>query len=141
LSLPQDYADMLGWREQVEAMTTAFRQLPPEDQARVALSGGNYGQVGAIAFYGPRRGLPYPISTRSDFWKWGTRGHSGDPALVAVAAGDTEGYAGIWDSLVEVGTTRDPRRVDEERDVRILLLRGIRIPLDRLWTERGPGWD
>jgi hypothetical protein len=141
LSLPQDYADMLGWRDQVDAMAMAFRALTPEEQARIALSGGNYGQVAAIAVYGPSRGLPYPISTRSDFWRWGFRGHTGDPALVAISAGDDEGYRPIWQSLEEVGAIRDPWRVDEERDVRILRLRGIRIPLARLWQERGPGWD
>lgn len=141
LTLPQDYADMLGWRDQVEAMARAFHALPAAGRSAVATSGGNYGQVGAVAMYGPARGLPYPISTRSDFWAWGTRGYTGDPALVAVSAGDEAGYAEIWGRVEERGAVTNPWRVEEERDVRILLLQDIRVPLEQLWRERGPGWD
>lgn len=140
LTLPQDYADMLGWRDQVDAMAAAWRTLPDTVRATAAVSASNYGQLGAIAFYGPLRGLPYPISTESDFWAWGTRGYSGDVVLVAVTAGDEAGYAALWASVTEVGAVRNPWRVEEERDVRIFLLRGLQVPLKQLWRERGPGW-
>lgn len=141
LSLPQDYADMLGWRDQVDAMAAAWRLLPDTVRTAAATSAGNYGQLGAIAMYGPSRGLPYPISTASDFWAWGTGGYTGDPALVAVSAGDEAGYGDPWASVTELGAVRNPWRVEEERDVRILLLQDLRVPLDQLWRERGPEWD
>ena len=141
LALPQDFADMLGWRSEADALARAWKTLAPEDRARATISGGNYGQVAALAMYGPARGLPYPVSTRSDFWAWGPGPHNGDPTLVALTADDYDGYRSIWSSLTELAFVRDSLRVVEERDVRIILLRGIRTPLAKLWQQRGPGWD
>ena len=140
LDLPQDYADMLGWRAEVDLVVRAYMALSSAEQNRVTISAGNYGQVAALAFYGPSRGLPYPVSTRSDFWAWGPGPRDGDLTLIAVTADDRDGYRVIWRALDEVGAVRDRRRVDEERDVRVLLLRGIRVPLAELWRTRGPGW-
>ena len=61
-ALPQDYADMLGWKEQAEAVARVYRGLTPEQRERTVLVGGNYGEAGALDFYGPRLGLPPVVS-------------------------------------------------------------------------------
>ena len=53
---------MTGWREQVEAVASVFRALPPNEQIGAAILGDNYGRTGAVALFGPQFGLPYPIS-------------------------------------------------------------------------------
>lgn len=81
LALPQDYADMLGWRAQVAMVARAWAALPPADRARAGIVGVNYGQAGAQALHGAALGLPYPIGLVGDFWAWGPgaarrRGHA-----------------------------------------------------------------
>jgi hypothetical protein len=69
--LPQDYADMLGWEEQVRAVAEVYRSLPPADTARVVLVAANYGEAGALDFFGPRYGLPGVVSPAGSYWFFG----------------------------------------------------------------------
>jgi len=55
--LPQDFADMMGWREQVGAMAQAYEALPLEQQREVVIGASNFGRAGALDYYGPRLGL------------------------------------------------------------------------------------
>ena len=82
LALPQDYADMLGWPEQAAAVAAAFRALPPAEQGVAAVLGGNYGQAGALALYGPRLGLPPAVSPAGSFWFFGPGDREGRVAVV-----------------------------------------------------------
>jgi hypothetical protein len=45
--------------------------LPPEDQEKAAIFTSNYGEAGAIHFYGRDYGLPEPISGHNNYWMWG----------------------------------------------------------------------
>jgi hypothetical protein len=42
---------------------------------------GNYGQAGAIDFYGPELGLPKAISGHQNYYLWGLRGYSGEVVI------------------------------------------------------------
>jgi hypothetical protein len=51
--LPQDFADMLGWRELTEKAENAFYQdLPQEKRDSTVIFCANYGQAGSLKFYG-----------------------------------------------------------------------------------------
>lgn len=61
LPLLQDYADMLGWEDQVRAVARAYQSLPADRRVHAVLVASNYGQAGALEFLGPRHGLPRPV--------------------------------------------------------------------------------
>lgn len=82
--LPQDYADMLGWPEQVAAVAEVFNALSPADRERAVVLADNYGEAGAIDFFGPRHGLPRAISAAGTYWFFGPGERPGD---IAVAVG------------------------------------------------------
>lgn len=138
LPLPQDYADMTGWREQVEAVAAVYRSLPPEDQARTAILATNYGRAGAVALYGREFGLPYPISRNGDFWFWGTGGKRGD--VVIVVGADRESLEKYFGVVTEASRVRNPWGVVEEQDVPIWLCRHSRIDLEGAFHMLGPEW-
>jgi hypothetical protein len=98
--LPQDYADMLGWEQRVAAVARVYHSLSPADQARAVVVGSNYGEAGAIDFYGPRYGLPRAISTEGTYWYFGP----GDkPGEIAVAIDDDrEGLDRFFRSVTPV---------------------------------------
>lgn len=54
MALPQDYADMLGWPAQTDAVARVARTLSADERARLVIAAGNYGEAGALDFYGPR---------------------------------------------------------------------------------------
>lgn len=67
-SLPQDYADMLGWEELAKIADTAW-QLIPDKQATFIYCE-NYGQAGAITVIGKKYGLPEAICFSESFRYW-----------------------------------------------------------------------
>ena len=138
LALPQDYADMTGWRAQAEVVAQVFHALPEAEQREAVIVGDNYGRAAAIAHYGPALGLPYPISTHGDFYHWGPGDRSGDVVLVI---GDDE--ARLRELFAEVtlgGTSHNPDGVDEEQAVPIFICRRPYRPLKELWRSLGVDW-
>ncbi len=71
--LPQIYADQFGWREMAQVVANAYYSLPPEEQPSCAIFGQNYGQAGAIDFFGAKMGLPGAISGHENYFYWGPR--------------------------------------------------------------------
>jgi len=80
--LPPNYADMFGWQEMVAAVARVYNRLPPEDRLRCAIYASNYGEAGAIDFYGKRYGLPKAISGHNNYWLWGPRGWTGEVVIL-----------------------------------------------------------
>ena len=67
-SLPQDYADMLGWEEMTALADKAYQMMA--DKKSAFIYGENYGQAGAITVIGKKYGLPEAISFNESFQYW-----------------------------------------------------------------------
>ena len=78
----QLYADMFGWREMAEETAKAYNSLPPELREKTAIGASNYGDAGAIDFFGPKMGLPKAISGHQTYWFWGPRQYTGESMLL-----------------------------------------------------------
>jgi len=130
-ALPQDYADMLGWKDQADAVARAYRALPPRDRKRAALVAGNYGEAGALDFYGPRLGLPPAVSPAGSYWFFGP----GDrPGYVVITLGvPPERLRQYYDSVRTVAWVGHPWAVAEERRVPISVGTGARTTLQAVW--------
>ncbi len=134
--LPQDYADMLGWREQTEAVSRAFDALPRDVQQRVALVSGNYGEAGGLDFYGLGAGLPAVVSPTGSFWFFGPGERTGDPTLVLTGASHEPELRQLFAQVRIVERVRtDAQRwlVPEERDAVVFLCEGPKGTLQELW--------
>ncbi len=67
-SLPQDYADQLGWEELAQITSKAYEQIPDKEKAVIYCE--NYGQAGAIAIIGKKYNLPEPLCFHESFVYW-----------------------------------------------------------------------
>ncbi len=83
--LPQDYADMLGWEQMVSTVAKTYHSLPDSVQEKCAIYASNYGEAGALDYYGKYYNLPKCISKGGSFWSWGYRDYLGD-WLITVGA-------------------------------------------------------
>jgi hypothetical protein len=129
--LPQDYADMLGWEQQVEAVARVYRALPPAERQEAVIVGDNYGEAGALEFYGPRYGLPPPISAAGTFWQFGP---GPKPGTVVIALGEEpQNLRDYADSVVLAARVTNPWGVAEEQDVPIVVGRRPKTTLQALW--------
>jgi hypothetical protein len=67
-SLPQDYADMIGWKELADITREAWDQVEHKDRSFIYCE--NYGEASAIVVYGNKYGLPEPVSFHDSYWYW-----------------------------------------------------------------------
>jgi len=129
--LPQDYADMLGWEAQVDSIARVFHDLPLEEQQETVLLASNYGEAGAIDFYGPTRGLPTAIALVGTYWFFGP----GDrPGNVTIAHGFTlDDLVGRFELVTPAGWVTHPYAVAEQRDLTIFVCRNPHQTFQELW--------
>ncbi len=80
--LPQHFADQFGWEEMVAEVNQAYMKLSPEERAGCGIFAQDYGQAGAIDFFGRRYGLPPALSGHQTYFLWGPRGYSGNCMIV-----------------------------------------------------------
>ena len=130
-ALPQDYADMLGWPEQAEAVARVYATLTPEQRERVVLIAGNYGEAGALDFYGPRLGLPPVVSPAGSYWFFGPGERPGEIVLTLGVPPDS--LRQFYESVRTVGRIGHPWAVEEERRVPIGIGTGARATLQEIW--------
>lgn len=136
LPLPQDYADMLGWEEQVAAVARVYHALPPEKRTVAIIVAGNYGEAGALDFYGPRYGLPRAISTAGSYWFFGPGELPGDVAVsLGLDASDLEPF---YRSVTEVARFDDPWLVPEQRDNPIIIAEDPVGSVQDVWPSLRP---
>jgi len=131
LDLPQDYADMLGWEEFADTVARVFNGLPEADRERASLLATNYGRAGALDWYGRSRGLPPAVSNVGSYWFWGPGDRSWDVAVIAGT--DSADLSGYFREVRRAARMVDSRRVPEERDVSIWIVRGPYEPMADVW--------
>lgn len=69
-SLPQDFADMIGWREIAEKAANVYKSMPPEQQQKTLVYCRGYFTAGALNYYGKGLGLPEVHSDNASFLFW-----------------------------------------------------------------------
>jgi hypothetical protein len=131
LKLPQDYADMLGWPELVTAVARVYDSLPPEKRAQVVLVGENYGEAGAMEFYGPKLGLPRVVSAAGSYWFFGP---GEKPGTVVISLGvSREGLGEFFGTVTPAGRVLNDWGVPEESDVSIYVGENPKATLQAIW--------
>jgi hypothetical protein len=128
--LPQQYADMFGWPEMAATVAGVYDRLSPEDKAKCAIFGQNYGQAGAIDFFGRRYGLPKAISGHQNYYLWGPRGYTGE--CMIVLDDRPEKLAQLFNHFEKVATVYHPYSMPYEH-FDVYLCRGLRWPLPEIW--------
>jgi hypothetical protein len=131
--LPQWYADQFGWEEIVAETATAYTRLSPADRPGCGIFAQDYGQAGAIDFFGPRYGLPPALSGHQTYWLWGPRGYSGNCLVVL---GDSRGrLEELFEHVEYVGTSADnPYAL--EKEIAVYICRGAKFgTLEKVWPQ------
>lgn len=129
--LPQLFADMFGWQDQVAAIARVYQTLPIEKQAECALLAYNYGEAGAIDYFGARYGLPKAISGHNQYALWGPRTYSGK-TVIAIGFSEKE-LRKYFDEVSPAATVVSEYAMPEEAHLTIFLCGKPRLPLQQAW--------
>ena len=135
--LQQIFSDQLGWQELAEKVGGVYNSLPPEDRAVAGIYAGNYGEAGAIDFFGGKYGLPKAISPHQSYFIWGPRQYSGE-VLILLGASKTEAEK-VCESVEEKTEVNHPYAQSYEK-YRIIVCRKTKKPLPEIW-ERLKFWN
>ena len=131
--LPQHFADQFGWKEVVTGVAGAWNRIPLDERKDCAIFAQDYGQAGAIDFFGPQYGLPASLSGHQTWFLWGPRGYSGN--CMIVLDDDRENLDQLFSRVEYAGRTPDnPYAL--ERNLTIYICHGLkRGTLADLWPK------
>ena len=90
LSHSGDLREEIGWDELVKTVAGIRDSLPPDQQANLGITVGNYGEQGAIEILGAAYHLPPAISTTNSAW---LRGYPIPPPTTLIVLGITQEQA------------------------------------------------
>ncbi len=80
--LPQILADCFGWQEMTRKVAETYYSLPAADRAKACIVASNYGEAGAIEYYGEKYHLPLPpVSGHLQYYIWGPGRFSGEVVI------------------------------------------------------------
>ena len=136
--LPQFFADRFGWREMTAAVVGAVRSLSPAERERAIVVTSNYGEAGALLYYGRGEGLPPVASQHNNFYFWGPQ--RANPSVVILVGMDPESVRKVFEDVREAGRIVAPYAMPYETREPILVCRGFELPVADAWR-RGRHFD
>jgi 4-amino-4-deoxy-L-arabinose transferase-like glycosyltransferase len=131
--LPQHFADRFGWEELTQITAAAWRSLTDEEKRNAIIVGDNYGETGAVNYYGRALGLPLAVSQHNNFYLWGP---GNTTATVVITIGQSvEDLREVFDDVQPVASMTDPLAMPYERADPVAICRRPKRPLMVLWVE------
>ncbi|HET9407319.1 MAG TPA: glycosyltransferase family 39 protein [Candidatus Sulfotelmatobacter sp.] len=136
LSMNGDLREEIGWQELVRTVAGIRDSLPPEQQAKVGVLVGNYGEQGAIEILGPAYHLPRPISGTNSAW---LRGYPTPPPSPLIVVGLSHRYVERMFSSCRIvgrkGNSEGIKNEESENNPDIFLCDSPRLPWPEFWKQ------
>ncbi len=134
LLLPTGFADCFGWEELTGDVAGVYQKLSDQDKKKACILANNYGEAGALHFYGPKYGLSDPVCVHNIWYIWGPGNNTGE---VMIFVGYYKDFYKIltanFDSVEIAGKTVTKYAMPDENEHAIFLCRGLHWPLKKCW--------
>jgi hypothetical protein len=136
--LPHVFAWQFGWEEMVAAVSQTYWSLTPQERARTAIVGNNYGESGAVDLLGSKYALPIKAAgTHQSYWLWGPPDATKD---VFIVLGDRpESLRRLCGDVQVTAELRHPFTAAWENKP-VLVCRSPRYRLADIWP-KVKNWD
>ena len=131
--LPQWYADQFGFKEIADEVEIAWNRIPANGRSDCAVFGQDYGQAGAVDFFGRAHGVPSALSGDRTYYLWGPRGYSGN--CMIVIDDSRENLEQLFEQVEYVGTSVE-NRYALESPTPVFICKGKKfMSLEKLWPD------
>lgn len=126
------YAEEFGWDELAAHVAAVYEALPPSVRARTGIFADTYADASALALYGPKYGLPPPISAQNTYYLWGTNGYDGR-SLIVVGATQAALVRTLYKKMTMAAAYGNPYKWVVEGPTPIFICTDPVAPLGQLW--------
>jgi hypothetical protein len=137
--LPQHYADEFGWEEMVAVIASAYQKLTPEEQAKCVIYVRNYGEAGAVDFFGKQYGLPNAVCGHNSYWYWGPGEKTGEVTIIVGGSrtlqDNLNDLSRRFEHVELAGTTKLEYSMPYENGRLIFICKGMNTTFQTLWPE------
>ena len=130
--LPQILADRFGWEEMTEKVAKIYNSLPEAEKKYTTIYAQNYGEAGAVNYYGRKYSLPRCVSGHNTHWLWGPPEDS--VSTIIIIGGDIEDERQTFNEVNLMDSTYNPYAMPFENGKPIFLCRGFKKPLKEIWN-------
>ena len=120
-ALPQWYSDQFGWKEIADETAVGWNHIPQAERSDCGIFAQDYGQAGAIDFFGRREGLPGAMSGDRTYWIWGPHNYSGN--CMIVLDDRKEVLERYWNQVESIGRSA-PNPYALEQQIPVFLCKG-----------------
>ena len=132
-SLPQDYADMLGWEELTMITNKAWQMIA--DKRATFIYCENYGQAGAITIIGKKYGLPEAVCFNESFRYWYPKSFEPDiTSFIYINDELGEDVKLVFRKITEIGKISNPDA--REFGTAVYLCEEPVMSFNKFWKER-----
>ncbi|MCX6256117.1 MAG: glycosyltransferase family 39 protein [Bacteroidia bacterium] len=132
-SLPQDYADMLGWEELTSLANKAYQMVPEKKSCFIYCE--NYGQAGAITVIGKKYNLPEAVCFSESFRYWIPQQFVPDPtSFIYINDELGEDVNKLFRKITNIGSISNPDA--REFGTTVYLCQDPVISFNEFWTNR-----
>ncbi len=130
--LPQQYADQFGWQEMTERVAKVYNSIPAAERGDCGIFTQNYGEAGAIDYFGAAYGLPAAISGHQNYFYWGPRGYTG--SCLVIVGQTREQLRQKYETVIEEGEIYHPYAMPFENHRGIWIVHGPKYgTLQQAW--------
>jgi hypothetical protein len=135
-NLNGELREMIGWQDLTKQVADIYQSIPESEKPNTVILAGNYGEAGALDFYGDEYGLPRVISGANSLWY---RGYSDPEPETVIVVGFESSYAGrFFGSCKYSGTVKNSYNVKNEESTRhtgLYVCRQPRAPWNEMWQD------
>lgn len=112
-------------------MAGVHERLPSEERSESCILTGNYGEAGAIDFFGAEYGLPGAISGHNNYYLWGPGGCTGD---VVISVGvPLERLEAVFGAVERMDTVTCEYCMPDENNLPVYVNRDPEVPFEEAW--------
>lgn len=131
--IPQWLADRIGWKELASDVAGVCHELSPEEQKNAVIVSTNYGEAGALEYYGPEFRLPPVFATHNGFQTWGPPPDSVRTYIAVFVSREDLGR--MFESVEEAAVHICGECTQPQRRIPIYVARGPKFVMSREWAK------
>jgi 4-amino-4-deoxy-L-arabinose transferase-like glycosyltransferase len=131
--IPQWLADRIGWRELAADVAEVYHSLPESEKRNAVIITTNYGEAGALEYYGPEFALPAVYATHNSYHTWGPPSDT-----IRTYIGVYLEYDDVkdkFDSVKEAKVYHCPDCTRPQQNIPVYIMRGPKISIEKEWDK------